>query len=285
METALNLTGNLAIARQKATAKKPSRFFREASTVWAIMCREVSVALKSPSTLAMSLIMPIVMMGMIGGNLTQNMAGGLGFDLGLFMLVGMMINMLFTATSQGVATLVDDNEANFSEEMLIAPVSRLSIVSGKILGSSASALASMIGTLIVGAFMGITLTLGQFAAILALSPLICLSAGALMMIPIGLIKNRKAANMVSIIIAMPQMFLSGAIIPIGNSTGILKVISRIMPMTYSLDLARAAVYNGMPEYGAVVMFNPAVSIAATVAITVACLTVGTFFYARSEKNR
>jgi ABC-2 type transport system permease protein len=268
-----------------AKVHKSSRLFREISTIWAIICREISVAFKSPSTLAMSFVMPIVMMGMVGGNLTQNMAGGLGFDFGLFMLIGMMVNMLFMSTSQGVATLVDDHEDNFSEEMLIAPVSRYSIVIGKIFGSTFSAVVTMLGTLIVGAFMGITLTIPQFLAILALSPLICLSAGALAMLFIGLIKNRKAANIAVMLITMPQMFLSGAIIPITSSSGILMVISRILPMTYSLDLVRSVIYAGTPEYSSVVMFNPAVSALATVAITVVFLVVGTFFYARSEKNR
>ncbi|MDR0859052.1 MAG: ABC transporter permease [Oscillospiraceae bacterium] len=281
----LQLSMNNYAGVRPAKMHKSSRLFREISTIWAIICREISVAFKSPSTLAMSLIMPIVMMGMVGGNLTQNMAGGLGFNFGLFMLIGMMVNMLFMATSQGVATLVDDHEDNFSEEMLIAPVSRYSIVIGKILGSTFSAVVTMLGTLIVGAFMGITLTVGQFLAILALSPLICLSAGALAMLFIGLIKNRKAANIAVMLITMPQMFLSGAIIPISNSSGILMWISRILPMTYSLDLTRSAVYAGTPEYANVVMFSPAVSITATIAITVICLTVGTFFYARSEKNR
>ncbi|GHU70332.1 ABC transporter [Clostridia bacterium] len=275
----------LVMARPAVAVRKPSRFFREISTVWAIVCREVSVAFKSPGTLIMSLAMPIVMMGMIGGNLTQNMAGGLGFDFGKFMLIGMMINMLFMGTSQGVGTLVDDHEDNFSEEMLIAPVSRYAIVIGKICGSAFSAIVSMLGTVIVGAFMGITITFGQFLAVLALSPLICLSAGALAMLFIGLIKNRKAANIAVSIITMPQMFLSGAIIPIGQSSGILWLISRIMPMTYSLDLTRAVVYAGTPEYASVVLFNPAVSVAATIVITVICLSIGTFFYARSEKHR
>ncbi|MDR1769274.1 MAG: ABC transporter permease [Hungatella sp.] len=275
----------MPIMGNTATAKKPSRLFREVSTIWAIICREISVAFKSPGTLFMSLSMPIVMMGMIGGNLTQNMASGLNFDFGLFMLVGMMINMLFMATTQGVSTLVDDNEDNFSEEMLIAPVSRYAIVIGKILGSSFSAIVTMLGTLAVGALMEITLSVGQFLVILALSPLICLSAGALSMLFIGLIKNRKAANIAVMLITMPQMFLSGAIIPIGNSNGILWLISRVLPMTYSLDLTRAVVYAGTPEYASVVLFNPAVSLIATVAITVICLTVGTAFYARSEKNR
>ncbi|MDR1117000.1 MAG: ABC transporter permease [Oscillospiraceae bacterium] len=265
--------------------RKPTRSFREISTVWAIFCREIAVAFKSPGTMAMTLIMPIIMMGMIGGNLTQNMAGGLGFDFGGFMLVGMMVNMLFMVTSQGVSTLVDDHEANFSEEMLIAPVSRVAIVTGKICGSMFCAVISMLGAVIVGALMGITLSVGQFLSILALAPFVCLSAGAMSMLFIGLIKNRKAANMAVMIFTMPQMFLSGAIIPINNSSGILMVLSRMLPMTYSLDLTRAVVYAGTPEYASIVMFNPAVSIAATVAITVICLAVGTFFYARSEKNR
>jgi len=33
--------------------------------------------------------MPIVMMGMIGGNIMQNMAGGVNFEFGQFMLVVM----------------------------------------------------------------------------------------------------------------------------------------------------------------------------------------------------
>lgn len=267
------------------TAKQPSKIFREFSTVWAVICREITQLWKSPGSLVFTFAMPVVMMGMIGGNLQSNMAGGLGYDYGLFMLIGMLVNMLVTTTTNGVASLVDDNDSNFSEEMLIAPVSRVSIVIGKIMGSSVSAMISMAGTLVVGAFMGITLSLGQFLAILALAPLICLSAGALAMIFIGLIKNRKAANSVVMLVTMPQMFLSGAIIPISNSNGVLLWISRILPMTYSLDLTRAVVYAGTPEYDSVVLFNPAVSVAVIVALTVVCLLVGTLFYARSEKNR
>lgn len=265
--------------------KKQSRAAREISAVWALICREITSAFKSPGMLVMSFAMPIIMMGMIGGNLTQNMAGGLGFNFGLFMLVGMMINMLYTFTSNGVASLVDDHDSNFSEELLVAPVSRYAIVIGKILGSWLPAATSMLGAMIVGGLMGISLTLPQFLSILALSPLMCLSAGAMAIVPIGLIKDRKIANMVTMLITMPQMFLCGAIIPINHSSGILWLISRILPMTYSLDLTRAVVYAGTQEYSAVVMFSPAVSIAATVIVSVVCLVVGTFFYARSEKNR
>ncbi|GBU26487.1 ABC transporter [Fibrobacteria bacterium R8-3-H12] len=259
--------------------------FRELNTVITVMAREITIFFKSPATAIMSLAMPIVMMGMIGGNIMQNMAGGLGFQFGQFMLVGMLINMLFMFTTMGMTSLVDDHDIDFNQEMLVSPVSRYSLIIGKILGSAFAAIFSMVGTLLVGLAMGITLPASKFLLILALSPLICLSGGALAMIIIGLIKSKRAANLAVMLIVMPQMFLSGAIIPINNSSGVLLVLNRIMPMTYCLDLVRAVVYKGSPEYDSVVMFNPFVNFAAIVALTVVCLMVGTFFFAQSEKNR
>ncbi|MDR1564275.1 MAG: ABC transporter permease [Oscillospiraceae bacterium] len=271
--------------KEKVLKRKKSRIYREVNTTIAVMARDITVFLKSPGTAIMSLAMPLVMMGMIGGNLMENMAGGLGFSFGTFMLVGMLVNMLFMTTTMGMSSLVDDHETDFNQEMLVSPVSRYSLVIGKILGSAFGAIVSMAGTLIVGLIMGITLPLDKLLLILALSPLMCLSGGALAMLVIGLIKSKKAANMAVMLITMPQMFLSGAIIPVSNSSGVLWFLSRCMPMTYCLDLVRAVVYSGTPEYESVVMFNPLVNCAAIVGLTIICLIIGTFFFAQSEKKR
>jgi len=61
----------------------------------------------------------------------QNMAGGLGFDFGEFMLIGMLVNMLFMITSMGMASIVDDHDMDFNQEMLVSPVSRYSLVIGR----------------------------------------------------------------------------------------------------------------------------------------------------------
>lgn len=267
------------------TARKKSRLARELNAVVTIMARDVTLFFKSPMTIIMSLAMPIVMMGMLGGSLSQNMAGGLGFDYQQFMLVGMLVNMLFMTTTMGMSSLVEDHTTDFTQEMMISPVSRYGIIVGKILGSSFGAIVGMFGTIIVGLCMGITLSVGQLLLVILLSPLMCLSAGSLATIIIGVIKNSKTANIAVSLITMPQMFLSGAIIPIGNSQGILYVISRLMPMTYCLDLARAVVYAGTPQYESVVLNNPAVDLLVIVTLTVVCLVIGTFFFAKSEKNR
>jgi ABC-2 type transport system permease protein len=265
--------------------RKSSRIFRELNTTITVMAREITLFFKSPGAAIMSLVLPLFMVGMIGGNLMQNMAGGLGFEFGQFMLVGMLVNMLFMITTMGMTSLVDDHESDFNQEMLVSPVSRYSLVVGKILGAGFAAILSMFGTLAVGLIMGISLPLGKLLLIFALSPLMCLSGGAMAMILIGLIKSKKTANFAVMLITMPQMFLSGAIIPISNSSGILLGLSRCMPMTYCIDLTRAVLYSGSPEYDHVVMFNPTINLVAIVAFTVVCLVVGTFFFAQSEKNR
>jgi len=265
--------------------RRKSRVFRELNTVITVMARDITLFFKSLATPIMSVAMPLVMMGMIGGSLSQNMASSLNFQFGPFMLVGMLINMLFMMTSMNMTSFVDDHQTDFIQEMLVSPVSRYSLVIGKIFGSMFGAVLSMTGTLIVGFVMGITLGAGQLLLILALSPLMCLSGGALAMILIGLIRNKTAANMAVSLITLPQMFLSGAIIPINHSSGALFVISRMLPMTYCLDLARAVVYSGSPEYDSVVMFNPFINCVVIVTLTVLFLIIGTFFFARSEKNR
>jgi ABC-2 type transport system permease protein len=267
------------------TLQKTSGILHELNAIVTILMRGVSVALKSPATMIMSVFMPLVMMGMIGGNLSENMAGGLNFDYGQFMLVGMLVNMLFMMTSQGLTSLVEDRETNFTQEILVAPVSRYSIIIGTIFGSSFSAIVSSIGTLLVGYLMGIHLSAGQLLGILALSPLMCLAAGAFAVMLIGCIRNKTAANMAVMLVTMPQMFLSGAIIPIANSSGILFVLSRLMPMTYCLDLVRAVIYAGTTEYANVVLFNPAINFAAIVALTTLFLIIGTMMFVRGEKSK
>jgi flagellar biosynthesis protein FliQ len=67
----------------------------------------------------------------------------------------MMINMLFMTTVSGVTSLVEDRVTDFTQEMMISPISRYSIVIGKILGSSFGAIIGMFGTIVVGLIISI----------------------------------------------------------------------------------------------------------------------------------
>ncbi len=255
---------------------KKSNILKEINSIIAVVARDITLFFKSPSMLIMTLIMPIFMMGMIGGNM-MGIAGGA--NLGEFMLIGMLVTMLFMMTITGMTSLVNDHETDFTQEMLVSPISRYSLIIGKILGSTFVAIVSMIGTLIVGLVMGIYLPINQLLLVLLLSPLICFAGGAMSMILMGIIKNPRTANFAIMMIVMPQIFLSGAIIPINESNMILVILSRIMPMTYCIDLVRGVTGIETP------MFNIPINFVAIVLLTFVCLVVGTFLFVRSEKNR
>ncbi len=261
---------------------KKSKIFREVNAIITIAIRDVLTAIKTPGMLIINLAMPAVMMGMLGGSLSQNMSSGLNFDYNEFMFVGMFVNTLFMMTIMGITNLVEDRSQNFTQEIFISPISRYSIVLGKIIGSSISAIFQLTGLFVVALIMGINITLSQFLTLLAVSPFVCLVAGALAMCVIAFIKNSKMVSVISMVLLFPQMFLSGVMIPISNSSGILYVLSRMMPMTYCLDLVRSIFYHGS---GYTPLFNPIVSITVIITLTIFFLVLGTYFFARTEVNR
>jgi len=262
-----------------------STFAREANAVVAIAWRDVLKALKSPAFLAITILFPVIFMGILGGSVAQNLAGGLGFDYMRFILVGMVVATLYQITVAGVTSLVEDRETDFTQEIFVSPVSRYSIILGKILGSSGGSLIALIGVFATAVIMGVQLDAGDVARLLVLAPILCLAGGALGVLFIGFVQDPKTASIGAPLLVFPQLFLAGALIPVANSTGILAVLSHLMPLTYAVDLARAIFYAGRPEYGLVVVNSPALDVAVTVACFVAFTLVGTFFFARAEKNR
>ena len=105
------------------------------------------------------------------------------------------------------------------------------------------------------------------------------------MLIVAFIKDSRMGSIITMAIIFPQMFLSGVLVPINNSSGILHVLSRIMPMTYCLDLTRAVFYRGTPEYSSIVLFNPSINLFVIVVLTIVFLIIGTYFFARAETNR
>jgi ABC-2 type transport system permease protein len=81
------------------------------------------------------------------------------------------------------------------------------------------------------------------------------------------------------------MFLAGALIPVAASSGILGILAKIMPMTYSIDLARNIFYAGKPEYALTVLNSPWLDLGVTAAFFLVFTIVGTYMFVRSDRNR
>jgi ABC-2 type transport system permease protein len=180
---------------------------------------------------------------------------------------------------------VEERENDFTAELFVAPISRYSVLLGKMIGSAVAAMASLVGMLAMIVIMQIPMNFGDLLRVLAITPILALAGGSLGVIFIGFVHNPKTAAVGMPLLVFPQMFLSGALIPVASSTGILAILAKVAPMTYSIDLARNIFYMGKPEYAFAVLNPLWLDLAVTVGLFLVFTIVGTYFFVRSDRGK
>ncbi len=96
--------GSTAVTRPRVgpvSAGRRASLGREASATFAIAWREVLRAVKSPLSLAFTVIFPILFIGILGGSISQNMGNALSFAYLPYMLIGMIANTMYQGTITG----------------------------------------------------------------------------------------------------------------------------------------------------------------------------------------
>jgi len=281
------MTANAAadIQVNKAAPGIKSRMMREANATFAIAWREILSAIRNPVSIVVTVVIPVIFMGILGGSISQNLGGSLPFAYLPFMLIGMIANTLYQGTITGVTNLVEERENDFTAELFVAPISRYTVLVGKMLGAAVASMISLIGVLSMIVIMQIPMDPGDLLRVLMLSPILAIAGGALGVLFIGFVTDPKVAGLGVVLLVFPQMFLSGALIPNMNSTGLLGLVSKLMPMTYSIDLARNIFYAGKPEYAIAVLHPMWFDLLVTVVVCVAFIVIGTTLFVRRDRNR
>jgi ABC-2 type transport system permease protein len=184
------------------------------------------------------LLQPLLFIFVMGTGLGSIVDTGGSLSFRTFLFPGVLAtSVLFTAAFAGIS-LVWDREFGFLREMMVAPISRGSIIWGKCLGGAVVATGQ---SLILLALLG---TVGiPYSPALILGLIGCLFLGSLLLTAIGVlmstrIKTIQAAMPVSQLLIMPMMFLSGSLFPIAGLPGWLAVLTRLNPLTYVVQPMR-----------------------------------------------
>lgn len=259
---------------------------REMNAIATIAYRDVAKFLRDRARLVAVFIFPIIFIAILGGSLQANLGAGAGYDFLVFTFTGVFAQTLFQTSAQGVISLIEDRENDFSQEIFVAPISRYSIVFGKIVGEGTVALLQGILVIGFGLVLGIDMSLAQIVGLLVVAVVLCLFGGAFGVFVLGNLGSQRAANQIFPFVIFPQFFLAGVFSPIQVLPLPLDILSRLMPMRYAVDLARNAFYPARPEeYEAVVLANPLLNLAVIGTTFAVFLVLGTFLFVRREKNR
>jgi ABC-2 type transport system permease protein len=257
----------------------------EVSPILTIAYRDLVKFVRDPTRLAVSFVFPVIFIGILGGSFQSNLGAGFGFDFVAFTFTGVLAQTLFQSTADGVISLIEDRENDFSQEIFVSPISRYSIIVGKIVGESLVALTQGIGIVLFGAIIGVSISLGQLLALIPVALAACLLGGSFGILILANLSSRRVATQIFPFVMLPQFFLAGVFNPIKVLPPYLEVLSLLSPMRYAIDLARGIFYAGKPDYEQVVLQPPLVNLAVMAAMFAVFLVVGTLLFVRRERNR
>lgn len=256
-----------------------------ANAIMVIAYRDLLKMLRDRARIAYAFIFPLLMIAVLGGSMQANLGASAGYNLLTFTFTGVLAQTLFMSTSQGVISLIEDRENDFSQEMFVSPISRYAIVFGKMFGETLVALPQGAAVVVFGLVLGVPMTLPQLLAMLPVAIAVSLFGAAFGVLVLSNLGSRRAAEQVFTFIMLPQFILTGVFTPIKVLPWTLDALSRLLPMRYAVDLMRDAFYAGQPEYAQVVLESPLFNAGVMVVTFVVFLVLGTALFVRREQNR
>jgi len=190
---------------------------------------------------------PAIWMILFGSGLHHAMHGMIdaGVSYRQFVYSGAIaMTILFGGMFQGV-TIVWDREFGMLREVLVAPISRTAIALGKTCGG---ATVTLVQGLVAAAFAPLVgVNLGAVEGLKLLLAMAVLSVGVTALgIAVGSrMRTFEGFGVISNFVILPLYFLSGGVFPRDGLPGWMRTLVLINPVTYGVDLMRAAI--GQPH--------------------------------------
>lgn len=239
---------------------------------WWVCWRELKHLQRQKIRIMLSLAQPIVWLALLG-NLYQRIATIPGFPAPTYldyMAPGVIIMVTLFGGIFGGMSVVWDRRLGFLQKMLASPVSRSSIVAGKML--SIAVQNGLQALLIFGLAlaMGVNFSagpVGVFPLILLVTLLSMVFAGLSLTLG-AMLTSHEAMIAVTNFFTMPLMFTSSAMMPLEMMPDWLSRLARWNPLTYAIDPIRELFLYGWNTNSivkGVVVLTLAAAIAAAIA--------------------
>ncbi len=235
------------------TVRVPERTWRsEARAVKTVWRRDMIRFLGNRAQTMTWLVQPLLFLFVLGSGLQSLSAASTGgVDLKTFIFPGALcVAVLFTAMISA-GSLVWDRELGFLQEMIVAPVSRTSIILGKCLGGASIAASQGVIVLALAGLVDVPYHPGLLLGALALTLLLAFTVTAFGMLVAVAIKQAQTFTWVMQLVVFPTVFVSGALYPVAGLPAWLEVLNRINPLTYAVDPMRHLVFSHLDLSGSV----------------------------------
>jgi len=245
-----------------------------------IFRRQMRLSLRNPAWVIIGLVQPVLYLVFFGPLLTQVARGGLpGFPAGnaySFFVPGMLIQMgLFGAAFVGF-TIIADWRVGVVERLRVTTVSRLAILTGRLLRDVLTLLVQAVVLVLVGLAFGMRAPVAGVLIGFGFVAVVAVSLAAVSYTVGLLTKSEDVLAPLLNMVVVPIMLLSGILLPMTLGPGWLQGIARATPFRYIIDAMREA-YAG--HYANPIMIE---GILVSVGFAALCLWIASRVFVREN---
>jgi ABC-2 type transport system permease protein len=226
--------------------------------------RELVRFLRQRHRIVGALATPIVFWLLIGAGMGHSFRSGDGDYLKYFYPGTVLMILLFTAIFSTIS-IIEDRREGFLQSVLVAPISPMAIVLGKVLGGTLLAFGQGLIFLLLAPVVGFHFTVLSFLLALAVMFIISFSLTALGFCIAWRMSSTQGFHAIMNLFLMPMWFLSGALFPASGAKGGLNWVIGANPLSYGLSALRQSMQWGTPA-GGVAGFGVCLIVAAGFAV-------------------
>ena len=257
----------------------------ELSGLAAIAQRDLTKLARDPLRLAVSLAFPVMLIAGLGYVLQPTVGKATGLNELEVAFTGVLAATMFQSAAAGMISVVEDRENDFARELFVTPVSRLTLVSGKVFGETLVALVQGLFIVVFALAFGLNAGARQIAVLIAPSIACGLLGASFGLATMAALPNQRSAMQIFQFLIIPQYVLGGVLVPVHGLPAPLEALAWAMPLTYGVDLTRSVFYQGKPAYGAAVSLSPQWAIVIMAAMFAVFVVTGAVVFNYRERHR
>ena len=216
------------------------------SAFTALVQRELVRFYRQRSRVVGALLTPVLFWLFIGGGIGNSFQadGTTGF-LEYFFPGTLVLIVFFTAIFSTIS-IIEDRREGFLQSVLVSPVPRLVMVSGKIAGGAILAVLQGTIFLALAPFAGLSPGVSSVRLVLATMALVALGLTGLGFVIAWHMDSTQGFHAIMNVFLIPLWLLSGAAFPASNAHGWIRAGMAINPVSYGVAAVRRALYSNDP---------------------------------------
>jgi ABC-2 type transport system permease protein len=214
----------------------------EANAVYVIVAREFKKFVRERSRLVSTIARPLVWLFLVGGGMSRLVPTGRGVSYMQFIFPGILgMTILFSSIFSSIS-IIWDKEFGFMKEILVAPISRFSVVIGKAMSGT---LLSTIQSVIILAFfpfLGLRIGPLEIIGIIFVCAVLAFALSSFGIVLASFYESYESFSVIMNFIVMPMFFLSGAMYPVKVMPPVLQYFTKVNPLTFGIDALKHLIF-------------------------------------------